>query len=707
MKLIRLFILAGGVLAMALIAPPVRATVAFSISPAAVSNTYNGPITLQVTGLTNAETVVVQKFLDANTNGVIDGGDLLWQQYNLTDGASFVIGGVTNNNVPGDTDGTANGTITARLNFQSDFLQTFDGNYLVKLSSPGGHFAPLTNAFTVSNFPYAQKFTGTVASNGVAVPNALVILLPAGANGNPVGGAVANNSGIYTLPAPTGTYLLTAAKSNFVAVFQTGPSFTLTHGATLSANLNLMAATQTISGQMVDANNSSLGLPGLLVPVQTRDNSLLALGITDPNGNFTAGVTANQWKIGGDSASLAGHGYVGLNGKTTVDTTTGSVAGVTLALPQGTACFYGTVKDNLGNPLPGAVAVYGEDSDQDNNGNGMYQSDGYADTNGNYVTVVVGGLGGSDLWQAGIDNQSSWPNYIFSQSALQQNGGTNLTVGNAVRQDFIALLATNQITGNVSFNGAPVSGVAVNANAMIGGASYQAQAQTDSSGNYSMNVANSEDWSVSLNCNGGDSSLDGILGSGNYQCPDNLDVSINNNNAAGEDFVVQPAGGGSGSLGITTASLANATVGVAYTNQLQASGGTTPYTWTLANGSPPLPSALTLSTNGLLSGVPAAGGTNPFSVRLTDYNLLTVTQSFTLIVNPKPVLGSPAWAANQFQMRLTGAAHQGYTVQMSTNLSSAHWLSLFSTNSATTNSFILIDPNATNAQRFYRILIGP
>src|ERR1700733_13106523 len=78
-----------------------RATIAFTVTPAAVSNTYSGFITLQVTGLTNTETVVVQKFLDLNTNGVIDGGDELVQQFNLTDGTNFMIGGVTNFNVPG------------------------------------------------------------------------------------------------------------------------------------------------------------------------------------------------------------------------------------------------------------------------------------------------------------------------------------------------------------------------------------------------------------------------------------------------------------------------------------------------------------------------------------------------------------------------------------------------------------------------------
>ena len=162
---------------LASLAQTMRAAVVFTVTPSAISNTYNGPITLQVTGLTSKDTVVVQKFLDANTNGIVDAVDVLWQQFSLTEGTNLVIGGVTNINVPGDTDGTANGQITAKLNFQADFSQTIVGKYLFKLSSPAGHFTPMTNSFTVTNFPFAQKFTGTVVSNGVAVPDAVVILL--------------------------------------------------------------------------------------------------------------------------------------------------------------------------------------------------------------------------------------------------------------------------------------------------------------------------------------------------------------------------------------------------------------------------------------------------------------------------------------------------------------------------------------------------
>src|ERR1035438_2013013 len=79
-----------------------RPAVTFSVTPAAVSNSYNGTITLQIGGLTNRETVVIQKYLDVNTNGVIDANDLMVQQFQLIVGQTeaIVIGGVTNVNVP-------------------------------------------------------------------------------------------------------------------------------------------------------------------------------------------------------------------------------------------------------------------------------------------------------------------------------------------------------------------------------------------------------------------------------------------------------------------------------------------------------------------------------------------------------------------------------------------------------------------------------
>src|SRR5579863_4631531 len=55
---------------------------------------------------------------------------------------------------------------------------------------------------------------------------------------------------------------------------------------------------------------------------------------------------------------------------------------------------------------------------------------------------------------------------------------------------------------------------------------------------------------------------------------------------------------------ITTSSLPNGQVGVAYSASLAASGGTAPYTWSLTAGT--LPAGLSLSSSGVISGTPTA-----------------------------------------------------------------------------------------------------
>jgi hypothetical protein len=69
-------------------------------------------------------------------------------------------------------------------------------------------------------------------------------------------------------------------------------------------------------------------------------------------------------------------------------------------------------------------------------------------------------------------------------------------------------------------------------------------------------------------------------------------------------------------LAITTASLQAGTVGTLYSQSLQATGGTLPYTWSLIGGT--LPIGLNLSADGVIAGTPVASGTSPFTVQVTD-----------------------------------------------------------------------------------------
>jgi len=80
--------------------------------------------------------------------------------------------------------------------------------------------------------------------------------------------------------------------------------------------------------------------------------------------------------------------------------------------------------------------------------------------------------------------------------------------------------------------------------------------------------------------------------------------------------------------------LPDAIVGAGYTFQLEAIGGQTPYTWTLAPGSAALPSGLVLSPAGEISGTASTAGIYDFSIRLTDAAARNVDYPFTLTVSP-------------------------------------------------------------------------
>ena len=114
------------------------------------------------------------------------------------------------------------------------------------------------------------------------------------------------------------------------------------------------------------------------------------------------------------------------------------------------------------------------------------------------------------------------------------------------------------------------------------------------------------------------------------RCTDTVTVSTSVNSAVMKTFLitVNPP------LSITSnASLTNAAFGTAYSATLAATGGVSPYTWSLAQGSM-LPPGLTLTSSGLLSGTPSAAGTYGFTVNASDsYSPPVAQQTFSLTVN--------------------------------------------------------------------------
>jgi hypothetical protein len=133
---------------------------------------------------------------------------------------------------------------------------------------------------------------------------------------------------------------------------------------------------------------------------------------------------------------------------------------------------------------------------------------------------------------------------------------------------------------------------------------------------------------------------------------------------ASVNIMIAPAPTG---LRIDPRNLPGATVGIAYADQLNAKGGSAPYTFALASGSA-LPAGLTLSSTGVLSGMPTVAspgsGPNAFSVVVTDSSAtplkatvaLTLQVSQGLTITSTTLPAATSGTAYSAQLTVTGGA---------------------------------------------------
>ena len=107
-----------------------------------------------------------------------------------------------------------------------------------------------------------------------------------------------------------------------------------------------------------------------------------------------------------------------------------------------------------------------------------------------------------------------------------------------------------------------------------------------------------------------------------------------------------PGCSGPSALTITTASLPGGTVNQAYSQPVTATGGTTPYGWSVVSGS--LPPGLSLSPTGTpsatISGTPTTAGSYNFTVQVTDAVSATDTQALSITVAPAST-GAPQFGS--------------------------------------------------------------
>ena len=112
-------------------------------------------------------------------------------------------------------------------------------------------------------------------------------------------------------------------------------------------------------------------------------------------------------------------------------------------------------------------------------------------------------------------------------------------------------------------------------------------------------------------------------------------------------------------LVVTITSLSAGTACSPYTAALAASGGITPYAWSLASGT--LPPGVTLdSSTGALSGTPTAAGSYPVTVEVTDQASQTATADLTVTVDPD---GALTITTSSLPKAYVGQTYPGLTLQ--------------------------------------------
>ena len=407
---------------------------------------------------------------------------------NFTATTYSISGTVTVNGVPlSGVSMALTGPVSKTVNTDSggnySFTTLGNGNYTITPSKSGYVLSPSNRSVTVSganvtsqNFTAATySISGTVTVNGAPLSGVSMALT------GPVSKTVNTDSGgnYYFTTLGNGNYTITPSKSGYV-LSPSNRSVTVS-GANVTSQ-NFTAATYSISGTVtvngVPLSGVSMALTGPVSKTVNTDSGGNYSFTTLGNGNYTITPSKSAYVFSPSNRSV-------------------TVSGANVTSQNFTAATYsisGTVTVN-GVPLSGvSMALTGPVSKTVN-----------TDSGGNYSFTTLGN-----------GNYTITPSksaYVFSPS----NRSVTVSGANVTSQNFTA--ATYSISGTVTVNGVPLSGVSM---ALTGPASKTVT--TDSNGNYSFTT----------------------LGNGNYTItpsksayvfsPSNLSVTVNGANVTSQNF---------------------------------------------------------------------------------------------------------------------------------------------------------------------------
>jgi hypothetical protein len=373
--------------------------ITFELSDSIIPTDYFGYIDAYISGLSKGQTVLLERFLVDNDEGLIGPNAILMDSRLITDGLLPLIGEEPNYNETLDYIEVDFEAVTFRDGEIETYfpirggLEAIPGEYVYRVSSPLGSFDPKTQRLTIVESPTEQMFTGRVVSNGEPVPGAIVGLLQSvgGSYSHLKTASVADEDGYYTLYAPfEDEFEVAAVAPGYVGPLSIGADSYIEFEEVVERDIELEAGTRTISGSVID---SVTGKPvaGLAVTFVTGsedgepDGRFFTYAWTDANGVFSVSVTPGIWGLALKPSEVSSRSYLaGLKKMLlTVDTREEDVTEVSLPLVRGECMVSGyllsdTLLDESGKGIPlEGVEVFAYNEELNLAASGVTYEDGW------------------------------------------------------------------------------------------------------------------------------------------------------------------------------------------------------------------------------------------------------------------------------------------------------------------------------------------
>ncbi|WP_168801042.1 cadherin-like beta sandwich domain-containing protein [Peteryoungia ipomoeae] len=581
-----------------------------TLTPAFASGTtsYTASVGNAVTSLTVTPTVTdATATITVNSVAVASG--------NASDAINLDVGSNVITVVVTAQDGVTTGTYTVTVTRAASTIATLS-NLTLSAGTLTPAFASGTTSYTASVgnavtsltvTPTVTDATATITVNSVSVTS-----------GN-ASGAIALNVGSNVI-----TVVVTAQDGVTTGTY----TVTITRDAPVSTNASLSALVLS-QGTLVPGFAS-----GTTSYTASVGNAVTSLTVTPTLTDATATITVNSVAVTSGNASGAINLDVGSNVVTVVVTaqdgvTTGTyTVTVTRAAPLSTDASLSALVLSQGTLTPGFAS--GTNSYTASVGNAVTSLTVTPTATSLNATVTVNSVTVASGNASNAINLSVGSNTITVVVTAQDGVTTGTYTVTATRA---APLSTDaSLSALVLSQGTLVPGFAsgtTSYTASVGNAVTSLTVTptvTDATATITVNsvAVASGNASGAINLNVGDNFITVVVTAQDGVTTGTYTVIVNRA-APAVSISLSPASG----------ALAAGQVGAAYSQSIGASGGTSPYSYSVTGGT--LPAGLGLNTgNGQLTGTPTTAGTATFTITATDASNATGSAAYSLQINPAP-----------------------------------------------------------------------